>query len=382
MHDCDSRRGMSVRRATVRKAGRPVAGLRSGWKAAALLTAGALCSLLLCGSGAPPAWAQTTTLRMALPISTGSPIGQNIREFARQAEARTGGAVRIELQGGDRRFEEHEVVSAVASGAIEIGATTLNQFAYDVPLAGAVLQPFVFNFDALLQAATDNGSEIRSLVDDEILYWTNARVLWWQPLGSSVIVSRKAPVTHPTAIAARAVGAPDDQTRELIRACGGTPHLVPPPDVLSALKNETIGAAVTDVMNIREHGLWQVVDTITNLRHAPSLYLVIVNEKAWQSLAPEHRDIMSEIGQDSQSYMWARFATIRADAYAFAAQKGLRIVDPQSEDVAAWRACTAPLLEAYVERAGDSGPKLFAAYGRLRTEACCRGVPDAPFRQR
>jgi TRAP-type C4-dicarboxylate transport system substrate-binding protein len=91
---------------------------------------------------------------------------------------------------------------------------------------------------------------------------------------------------------------------------------------------------------------------------------------------------MSEVGQDSQSYMWARFATIRADAYAFAAQKGLRIVELKPEEVAAWRACTAPLLEAYVERAGDAGPKLFAAYGRLRTEACCRGVPEAPFLHR
>jgi C4-dicarboxylate-binding protein DctP len=356
----------------------------SGPKAAALLTVCALCPLLmlLCKAGAPPATAQSTTLRMSLPISTDSPIGQNIREFARQIEARTGGAVRIELQGGDRRYEEHEVVSAVASGAIEMGATTLNQFAYDVPLAGAFLQPFVFNFDALLQAATDRGSEIRALVDDEILYWTNAHVLWWQPFGSSVIVSKRAPAAHPTAIAAHGVGASDDQTREFLRACGGTPHLVPPPDVLAALTKETIKAAVTDVMNVREHGLWQVADTITNLRHAPSLFLVIINEKAWQSLAPAHREIMSEVGQDSQSYMWARFATIRADAYAFAAQKGLRIVELKPEEVAAWRACTAPLLEAYVERAGDAGPKLFAAYGRLRTEACCRGVPEAPFLHR
>lgn len=384
MHDCDSRRAVSARPSTARKSGRSAAGIGSGPKASALLTVGALCPLLLllCEVSAPPAAAQTTTLRMNLPISTDSPIGQNIREFARQIEARTGGAVRIELQGGDRRYEEHEVVSAVASGAIEIGATTLNQFAYDVPLAGAFLQPFVFNFDALLQAATDRGSEIRTLVDDEILYWTNARVLWWQPFGSSVIVSKKAPAAHPTAIAARAVGASDDQTRELIRVCGGTPHLVPPPDVLAALKKETIKAAVTDVMNVREHGLWQVADTITNLRHAPSLFLVIINEKAWQSLAPTHREIMSEVGQDSQNYMWARFATIRADAYAFATQKGLRIVEPGPEEVAAWRACTAPLLEAYVERAGDAGPKLFSAYGRLRTEACCRGVPEAPFLHR
>jgi C4-dicarboxylate-binding protein DctP len=333
--------------------------------------------VLLCWLGAPPAWAQTTTLRMSLPISTDSPVGENIREFARQIEARTGRKVRIEIQGRDVRYEEHEVVAAVASGTIEMGATTLNQFAYDVPLAGAFLQPFLFNFDALVEAATEHGSEIRKLVDDEILFWTNARVLWWQPFGSSVIVSKAAPATHPTAIAARAVGAPDDQTRELITVCGGTPYLVPPPGVSDEFRKEAIKAAVTDVMSVREHGLWQVADTITDLRHAPSLFVVVVNEKAWQSLTPAHRQIVTELAEDAQSHMWARFTEIRSDAYAFAKQKGMRIVQPRPEDVEAWRACTAPLLEAYMERAGDAGPKLFAAYGRLRTAPCCRQVPGA-----
>jgi len=330
---------------------------------------------LLLWLGAPPALAQTTTLRMSLPISADNPIGQSIRDFARQVGVRTGGAVRVEVQDKHLRYEEHEVVAAVASGTIEMGATTLNQFAYDVPLAGAFLQPFLFNFDVLVEAATERGSEIRTLVEDEILYWTNARLLSLQPFGSSVIVSKEAPI-----IAARAVGAPDDLTRELIKACGGTPHLVPPPEVLGELRKGTIKAAITDVVSIREHGLWQVADTITDLRHAPSLFAVIVNEKVWQGLAPAHRELLSELSQEAQSDTWARFTAIRTDAYAFARQKGMKIVEPRPEDVAGWRACTAPLLEAYMERAGEAGPKLFAAYGRLRKAPCCRQLPvDARF---
>jgi hypothetical protein len=58
----------------------------------------------------------------------------------------------------------------------------------------------------------------------------------------------------------------------------------------------------------------------------------------------------------------------------------MKVIEPRPDDVAIWRACTAPLLEAYMERAGESGPKLFAAYGRLRTAPCCRQVPgDARF---
>jgi C4-dicarboxylate-binding protein DctP len=372
LHQDDGRNGACASGTTVQAPGRPAAGQGRENKIAAWAVWGRLWPLLLLLSwlGAPPALAQTTTLHMSLPISADNPVGQSIRDFARQVGVRTGGSVRIEVQDKDRRYEEHEVVAAVASGTVEMGATTLNQFAYDVPLAGAFLQPFLFNFDVLVEAATERGSEIRTLVEDEVLYWTNARVLWLQPFGSSVIVSKAAAI-----IASRPVGAPDDLTRELIKACGGTPHLVPPAEVLGALKQGSIKSAVTDVMSVREYGLWQVADTITDLRHAPSLFVVVVNEKAWQGLAPAQREVVSELAQEAQTDMWARFTAIRADAYAFARQKGMKVVEPQPEDVAGWRACTAPLLEAYMERAGEAGPKLFAAYGRLRKAPCCRQLP-------
>jgi C4-dicarboxylate-binding protein DctP len=336
---------------------------------------------VLCLVAMPEALAQTATLRLGLPIPTDSPTGENIREFARQVGARTGGALKIELQGKDRGYDERGVVSVVASGAIEMGATPISQFARDVPLAGAFLQPFLFNFDALVQAAISQDNKIRVLIEREILDRTSARVLWWQPYGSSVILSRSVLGTNPAAIAARVVGVPDNQMRELIRVCGGAPVPVSPASLLTELENGTVEAAAADIMNVMERDLWRVADTITNLWHAASLLVVVVNEGAWQRLSPEHREIVAEAAQDAQNNMWARFATIRARAYQFAAEKGMRIVDPSADDFAAWRACSAPLLEAYMERAGDAGAKLFEAYGKLRTDPCCREPPPGtpPF---
>src|SRR5262249_3819875 len=136
---------------------------------------------------------QAKTLRLNVPVSAGNPINENIQEFRREVERRTGGAVKIRPGRKEQVYEDNQVISAVSSGAIEMGATSLNQFAYDVPLAGVFLQPFMFNYDALVRAAAKPGSEIRTLIDEEILYWTNARVLWWQPRGSTVIFSRKVP---------------------------------------------------------------------------------------------------------------------------------------------------------------------------------------------
>jgi C4-dicarboxylate-binding protein DctP len=343
-----------------------------------------LCLLvaLLCAAGAPRAFAQTPTLRLALPVSIDSPTGQNIREFAAQVEARTGIEIRIEVQGKHGRYDERGILSGVETGAIEMGATPLHQFVEDVPLAGAFQQPFLFNFDALVDAATKHESEIRRLFDIATLRGVKARVLWLQPYGSSVIVSRKTPAANPASIASRVVGA-DLQTQDLIRVCGGAPVPVSPGSVFAELKNGAIDAAAVDIVSIGEHQLWRVADTITNLRHAPSLFVILIGDKAWRRLSPEQREVFDELAQDAQSYMWARFAATRARAYELAAQKGMRIVDLRADDVAAWRACSAPLLEAYVDRTAIAGSQLFMAYGRLRLHDCCRDAPaDTPFAAR
>jgi C4-dicarboxylate-binding protein DctP len=338
--------------------------------------------LLTTLAGALPASAQAT-LRLSLPISLDSPTGQNIKEFARQVKARTSGALKIDLQGAGRRYDEREIVSVVGAGEIEIGATPLSQLVKHVPLCAAFLQPFLLNFDALIEAATKHEGEIRTLIEKDILERTNTRVLWWEPYGSSVIVSNKFPAGDPMKLLVRRVGATDEQGRALLSTCGSLPRSILASDAYAMLHNGTIEAAATDIMTVKERELWKVADTITNLRYAPSLYLVVINEQTWQGLVPEHQEILTELAQDAQSLMWARFATIRAEAYAFAVQQGMRIVEPSADDVAAWRACSADLLETYMERGGVAVSKLFRAYGRLRADPCCRDAPgEMPlFRQ-
>jgi C4-dicarboxylate-binding protein DctP len=320
---------------------------------------------------------QTRTLSLNMPVSAGNPISENIDEFRREVERRTGGALKITIGGRARRYEDNEVISAVSSGAIEMGATSLNQFAYDVPLAGVFLQPFMFNYDALVRAAAKPGSEIRGLIDDEILYWTNTHVLLWLPRGSTVIFSRRAADLNPATIVNLPVGAPDDLTKELTRACGGSPHLVPTSDLYSALEKDSIQVTMTDILGVRERDLWRVTDTIVNTKHSPSLFIVVINDKVWDSLSEDHQQTLTEAAEALQERMWDLFAKIEADAYAFATNKGMKVYEPSPKEVVAWRECSAPLLESYVDRIGELGPKLFAAYGRLRTDPCCNNtVPD------
>jgi TRAP-type C4-dicarboxylate transport system substrate-binding protein len=327
--------------------------------------------LFLCGHALAE---ESKTLRLTLPVSADEAIRQIAGEFKQLVESRTTGLIKIELATEGQTYKDNEIVSAVAAGSIEIGGTTLSQFAYDVPLAGLLLQPFMFNFNALVHAAAQPDSEIRQLIDEEILYWTNTRVLWWQPNGANVIFAKGGPLTGAS-ITDLAVGAPDDQSKELTRVCGGTAYLIPNAELRTALAEGKIRVAMTEILSIKAHELWRVADTIVNTQHAPSLYVFVVNDRIWQTLSSDHQQTIMAAARETQERTWDRFATTEAEAYAFAAEKGMRVYDLSQADVEEWRACSSPLLEAYMERVGEPGLKLFVAYGKLRTDPCCREAP-------
>jgi hypothetical protein len=68
--------------------------------------------------------------------------------------------------------------------------TAAQQFSYKAPLVGVLDQPFLFNFQALIDAAARPGSEIRELIDDAIMSGIGVRVLWWQLTGNNVLFSK------------------------------------------------------------------------------------------------------------------------------------------------------------------------------------------------
>jgi C4-dicarboxylate-binding protein DctP len=345
-----------------------------------LLTALRLAFLMLLLPQAAAFAAEPKILHLTLPKEADRSIRQVAAEFADALAKRTGGALTVDLGQKQEVYGDHEIVSAVSSGVIEMAGTTLNQFAYDVPLAGVFLQPFMFNFNALVRAAAKPGSDIRTLIDEEILYWTNTRVLWWQPNGSSVILARSLP-EDVAAIADLAVGSPDDQSKELTRACGGQAYLIPTEGLRAALKNAAIQLAITDILAVKAQDLWDAAEAIVNTRHAPSLYIMVVNERLWESLTAAEREALTKVAQDIQERTWDRFLQAEADVYAQAKDKGMKIYELMAPDIEAWRACSSPLLESYMERIGEPGHKLFAAYGKLRTEPCCRQAPEAAASQ-
>jgi C4-dicarboxylate-binding protein DctP len=325
--------------------------------------------------------AQQVKLRVTLQVATSEPyLGVPLVRFKEEVERRSNNAIAIEIIDKGQLYIDTEVVDAVSSGAIEMGAAGTYQFSKTIPDISLVEEPFLFNFDALLRAAVAPESEIRKLIDATILRATGVRVLWWQSAGTSIFFSKGAHLADPATIKGKRVRVFSTITALLAEECGGTPTVISTSKMNEAIRDGKVDVAMGSVVSVEPRELWKVADTITLTNHLPIEFLLLINERVWLSLSPGHQRIIAEAAREVERQTRDRVSALEAAAFAFARQKGMRIYSLSAHQVAEWRACSADVLFEFASHAGDIGRQLLAAYGRLRTQPCCSvGPTEAPF---
>jgi hypothetical protein len=58
------------------------------------------------------------------------------------------------------------------------------------------------------------------------------------------------------------------------------PQSRPTADVYKALEKDSIQITMTDIFGVID--LWRVAGSIVNTKHSPSLFIVVINNKAWE----------------------------------------------------------------------------------------------------
>ena len=331
---------------------------------------------------APPgtATAQQVQLKITLQLPIAGHLGANLLRFKLEVEKGSNGEIGVEIFDNSRLYKDNEALGAVASGAIEMASLPYQQFHKHLPAIDIFEQPFLMNFEALVRAATNPDSEMRRLLDRAVLEATGVRILWWQSYGSSVFFSKGGRHTRrPAGIVGQKVRVFGENMGNFTKYCGGVPLLISASKQYQAVKDGTVDIVMTGITGVDTRELWKVTDTITRTEHAALEFLVIINEKVWQSLSPTQQGVVLEASRTVEQELRGQVANIEAKAYAFARQKGMTIHDLSPDEVAEWRACSAPLVDDYMTSAGELASRLMSAYGRLRTAPCCNSGPEGAF---
>jgi len=337
-------------------------------------------ALLLWGPFA--AQAQQVQLRLTSQFPSTHHVGKALVQFRDEVEQRTNKALAVEAFDTARLYKDDQVIDAVSSGKIAMGLINGELLTDKVPAIAILQQPFLLNFYAIVEAATDPDREMRPLIDQAILNATGSRVLMWLPFGSSGILSKQQPTLSPSAISKRKIRVSGKTQAAFIEQCGGVPVFVPAGDQVAAVQDGRVDMLVTGITGVPARHLWKATDTMTRTEHAAIEALIVIQETVWQRLSEGHQAVLREVSRKIERQLRDQIAQIEDTDYGFAREKGMKIYELTPDQVAEWRACSSPVLEEFMSRSGELAHRLLLVYGRLRTDPCCSAGPQGGFTQR
>lgn len=304
----------------------------------------------------------TEKMRISLQLPLKSHLGQNLQLFEKEVEARTGGAIDVEIYDSATLYKDKEVPAAVGSGAIEAGVASLTRYVGDAPVVDVFYMPFLFNSEDKVRAAVAEGSPIRTAIEADVAK-TGGQILFWQAYGGAVMLSRGGPIKTPDDLKGKKVRVFGKTLGDFVTAAGGAPTLVSGSEQYLAYQRGTVDVGMTGVSGVKSRKLWEVMDTITVTNHADIEFVVVVNTDWWNGLSPEIQGQIREAASVAQEDVRNRMSEIEAEAYAAAKENGMTVVELSDEDLAAWKAVAQPVYDAYLAATGDAGKAILDAAG-------------------
>lgn len=322
----------------------------------------ALIAALALGLGAFAAPADATTMRITLQLPMKSHLGQNLLLFKEELEKTSD--MTVEIYDSAQLYKDSEVPEAVGAGQIEAGVASLTRYVGEIPAVDVFYMPFVLNTEEKVRAATAPGSAVRQPLDDAILE-TGSRVLWWQAYGGVVLLSNGAPIATPDDLKGKKARVFGKSLGEWIQTVGGAPTMISGSEQFLAYQRGTVDVGMTGVSGVSSRKLWEVMDTVTLTNNADIEFLVVVNEDWWQERTEAERTAITAAARKAEADVRDRMSQIEADAIAEGIANGMTVYQPTEAEFAAWRAASAPVVDAWLKTAGPLGQKVLDAANGL-----------------
>ncbi|WP_419176116.1 TRAP transporter substrate-binding protein DctP [Desulfosediminicola sp.] len=300
------------------------------------------------------------TIRITLQLPASHHLGLNIQSFADEVMEKTNGELNVEVYPSAQLYKDTEVPAAVSSGAIEMGVASLTRFAGTIPAVDLFYVPFLFKNEEAVRKAVAPGSPIRQPLDDEILK-TGARVLWWQAYGDAVFLSKDTPLRSPDDLKGKKVRVFSKTLGAMIEAAGGAATSISGSEQFIAYQRGTVDVGTTGVTAVQKRKLYQVMNTLTA---PPSMvdieWVVLINDQVWQGLTGEQQEIITAAAKRVEEELRSQMSGLEAEAFDFVDDK-MNVVHLTEEEMVAWRELAQPVVEEYIQNAGDLGKQLVEA---------------------
>ncbi|WP_020558656.1 TRAP transporter substrate-binding protein [Thiofilum flexile] len=284
-------------------------------------------------------------------VAPDTPKGKAAEKFKELAEAKTNGAVKIEVYPNSTLYKDKEEMEALQMGAVQMLAPSLAKFG---PLGVKEFEvfdlPYIFRNYEDLHKVTE-GEVGKSLLDKlekkgvkGLAYWDN---------GFKVMSANK-PLKMPDDYKGLKMRIQSSKVLEAqMRALGSNPQVMPFSETYQALQTGVVDGTENPPSNLYTQKMHEVQKHVSLTNHGYLGYAVIANRGFWEKLDPAVRTGLEEALKEATDYA-NQIAKEENDKSleAVKASGKTEIYTPTEDEVKAMQKALAPVHAEMSDRIG------------------------------
>lgn len=232
-------------------------------------------------------------LKFSHVVAEDTPKGQAALRFARLVEERTGGRVEVQVFPNSVLYKDGEELTALEENKVQLIAPTTSKLGEMFPEMQLFDLPYAFAGTAQVHQATDGeiGKKLAAVMGKNNLlplaYWDN---------GFKQMTSSRRPLIYPADFYGLTfrVMINSKVLEEQFRAFGAKTVQLPFDEVYQALAGGAVEGQENTTSNILSQKFYEVQPYLTISNHGFMCYVVLANDRFWNSLPEDIRKILEE----------------------------------------------------------------------------------------
>ena len=300
-----------------------------------LLFAAGFLALVL--APAAPAGAETVLKVATMSGGPGTPVPDLLVRFAKGVEQRTGGQIKVRIYWANSLVHAKEVLEAVQLGTTDIGHLAVAYFSDKLRLITVATLPFSVTDPVKMRNNMLRVIDKVPAVRKEWERFGHVAVSVFST-GSFQLPSR-TPIRNLADLRGKKVGGFGRIVPKLMHAGGAVPVSITGGEMYQALQRGTIDARVLSYEATKRFKLYEVTKYISevDLGGLAGVNLITINRGRWESLTPEQRKIILEVGKEAGA--WEAQAMKDGDV-TFKQElvsKGMKVIKFSEDDRNKWK---------------------------------------------
>jgi tripartite ATP-independent transporter DctP family solute receptor len=283
--------------------------------------------------------------------------------FKNELEARTGGAIKVEIYPSGTLGNERETMEQVKAGITQSYIASVGGVAPFYPLIDITSMPFAYSSYEIGCALYDGpfGKEFA----EDIRQKTGMRVLGFIPQGFFQFTNSKHPIKSPEDMKGLKMRTMNNPLHmDFMNSLGAAATPVAWAEIYTALQTGVVDGQHNPITVINLGKLYEVQKYITLSNHMAGLYVWVINDAWFEALSPEEKVAVKGAAET------AVIAGRGIDRLIVATEKGLptiaekmEVYTPTAEELEKFRELAIPAAKAFFAKSlGEEGTAWIEKY--------------------